>query len=151
MGFVDVSPPTAGLIGSLAASLMYGLNIVAFFTCMYVLLRRRAGGNGVPWFIFCAAVVQFIVSTIHIGNCWRQMLEAFIWDAGSPGASFVYFVEEPAKFTEVINKALVFVESFLTDSILVWRAYIVWGRNIYICVAPVSRTLPTPFNFLAFS
>lgn len=103
-------------------------SIVVFFTCLYVILRRRAGGNGVPWwadtnstfircnicrfwrFIFGGAILQFIVSTIHIGNCWRQLLEAFIWKANIPGASFAYFVEDPTKPTEIIAKTLVIVD-----------------------------------------
>ncbi|KAF9462040.1 hypothetical protein BDZ94DRAFT_762226 [Collybia nuda] len=127
-----VSPPTAGLMASLAASVMYGmLNIVAFFTCLYVLFQRRTGGNGVPWFILWAAIIQFLISTIHIATCWRQMLEAFIWTRYIPGATLMYFIADPAKPTEVISK------SFLTDSILTWRLYMVWGKNILVCIVPL--------------
>lgn len=39
----------------------------------------------------------------------------------------------------------------MADCVLIWRLYMVWGRNIYICVLPIALTCcsmgtPTPYS-----
>jgi hypothetical protein len=105
-------------------------------------------------FLFGAAVAQFIVSTVHIANAWRMLLEAFIWNAQTPGASIYYWVADPSRSTEIICKLVVIInvssmmkdalntnlqiQACLADSALVWRLYMIWNKNIYVCIMPVS-------------
>jgi hypothetical protein len=47
------------------------------------------------------------------------MIEAFIWNAGVPGATAAYFVADPGKPTELIAKAVVIVNvSYFWPSVI---------------------------------
>lgn len=135
--FVDLSPPVSGLVSTLCATMLYGVNVVVFFTCVYVLVQRRLRGGYLPWFLFGGAVTQFIVSTVHIGNAWRRLFEAFIWNAQIPGASISYWVADPSRSTEIISNSVVIISSCLVDAALVWRLYMIWNKNIYVCILPI--------------
>jgi hypothetical protein len=86
-----------------------------------------------------------------------MLIEAFIRDGNIPGASVAYWIDNPSKATEVITKAILILnvsvtipsdcieltpgdsglKSILADVILIWRLYVIWGRNGYICIVPV--------------
>jgi len=65
-----------------------------------------------------------------------MLIEAFIRDANIPGASVAYWYENPSKTTELATKTIVVLNSILADVILIWRLYVIWGRNRYICIVP---------------
>ncbi|KAF9469390.1 hypothetical protein BDZ94DRAFT_378792 [Collybia nuda] len=81
--------------------------------------------------------MQFMVSTVHIGNGWRDIVEIFIENLQYPGGPAQYLETNPARPTTITAKIAVIANSFLADMILTWRLYMVWNRNIYPCIAPM--------------
>ncbi|RDB23414.1 hypothetical protein Hypma_009338 [Hypsizygus marmoreus] len=144
----DVSPPLSGLVGTLTATMLYGINIVLFSVCIYVLTKRRKHGVDLSWFLLGCAIGQFIVSTIQTGNGWRMLIEAFIYEANIPGASYDYWILNPSKTTEIVSKMTIIINSAFADSILIWRLYIVWGRNRYICILPMITVVAYSVTFV---
>ncbi|RDB22230.1 hypothetical protein Hypma_010740 [Hypsizygus marmoreus] len=144
----DVSPPLGGLVGTLAATMLYGINIVLFSICVYVLTKRRNDGVDLSWFLLGCAIGQFVVSTIQTGNGWRMLIEAFIYEANMPGASYDYWITYPPKATQVVSEMTIIINSVFADSILIWRLYIVWGRNRYICILPIITVVAYSITFL---
>jgi len=146
--FADISPATGNLVGRLCGTLLYGVNVMVFSTCMYVLAQRRSKGMGVPWFILVGTTAQFLVATIHVGNSWRMLIEAFIWNAQIPNASFNYWVDDPRKPTEVITKLLPIINSGFADIVLIWRLYVIWDRHKLICIIPIITVVAYTITYL---
>ena len=50
-----------------------------------------------------------------------------------------------------LTKIKIIVQMFIADSIVVWRCYVVWGRNKYVIAIPVLLLLGTigKFPFLS--
>ncbi|KAF8223340.1 hypothetical protein L208DRAFT_1444698 [Tricholoma matsutake] len=143
----DISPSMANLVGRLCSTLLYGINIVVYGSCVYVLYGKRTNTR-ICWFLFTTATIQFIISTIHIGVSWRMLIEAFIQDADIPGTSVAYWIHNPSKVTDVITKGIPIVNSILADVILIWRLYVIWARNRFICILPSIIVLAYTITFL---
>ncbi|KAG6910144.1 hypothetical protein DXG01_012903 [Tephrocybe rancida] len=77
-----------------------------------------------------------VISTIQIGIGWRILVEAFVDHADVPGASTAYFNTLPMTPLQVISKVLIIFNSIFADMVLIWRLYVVWGGNWYVCVPP---------------
>lgn len=60
-------------------------------------------------FIFCGAIAQFVISTVHIATGWRDILETFIWNLDFPGGPAKYKSMNPARPTAVIAQVVVII------------------------------------------
>ncbi|PBK67873.1 hypothetical protein ARMSODRAFT_1020373 [Armillaria solidipes] len=120
-----LAPDLAALVGLWCATVLYGVNLILYFCCVHVLIRRRTSTS---WVLLGGATVQFILSTVHIAAGLRSMIEGFIWSNEVPGGSYHYW--------ENMTRACL-----IGDTILIWRLYVLWNKKIFICLFPVSLVL----------
>ncbi|KAK0432445.1 hypothetical protein EV421DRAFT_1910945 [Armillaria borealis] len=74
----------ASLVGVWCSTVLYGVNLVLYFSCVNLLIRRRW------WILLGSATLQFIISTIHIAAGLRSIIEGFIW-LKDPNGSILYW------------------------------------------------------------
>jgi len=120
-------------------TVLWGINCVLFSGVCFVLLKRtgRKGINS-GWILGITSVVLFAMVTVHVGISLRQLLEAFvnIPSGSSPLYSTLYWIDETNRLA-VVKDYIYNYTVFIQDLILIWRMYIVWGKNWKICVIPV--------------
>ncbi|KAJ7153892.1 hypothetical protein C8R43DRAFT_1126568 [Mycena crocata] len=121
------------LVGIWIETLLYGINCVVFSTAIYVLLYKRSADTR-PVFLLLVSSILFIFATAHVGLVLQQLLEAFIY--GAPGTATLYFADQssPLPVTKLVLYSL---NVFTQDLVLVWRLWIVWGRDWRIIVVPI--------------
>ncbi|KAJ7116264.1 hypothetical protein C8R43DRAFT_1137940 [Mycena crocata] len=128
------------LVGIWIETLLYGINCVVFSTAIYVLLYKRSADTR-PVFLLLVSSILFIFATAHVSLVLQQLLEAFIY--GAPGTATLYFADQssPLPVTKLVlyslNASRPQRRVFTQDLVLVWRLWIVWGRDWRIIVVPI--------------
>ncbi|TFK58136.1 hypothetical protein BDN72DRAFT_966411 [Pluteus cervinus] len=111
------------LAAALAEVLFYGVYVVLFSICTYILLKSPCREN---WPFLIPATVMFALSTVDIAFTFRLVLAktALMFDISAMPFSVA-----------ILPKFLIFaVNNFIADLILIHRCYIIWGRNRYVAM-----------------
>jgi hypothetical protein len=140
--FHDVSPQLAGLVDFWCTTLLYGVNVVIFFICISIMAEQRMKGGTMPIILFFSTISQFLLSTAYAAMGLRMLLDSFISLLESPEAVLAYWAN-PTIPLQVASKGVYITNVLIGDAILVWRLYVVWGKNWYICVAPAIMVIAT--------
>ncbi|KAF9814965.1 hypothetical protein IEO21_04815 [Rhodonia placenta] len=135
MAVTDISLDRAYLAAIWLETLFYGMNIVLFFSCMFVLVVRRRTPR-VNTFLVGIAVAMFCFSTCHVFLGFYRLIMGFIVLRDQPGGPAAFFsdVSIPANVAKV---GLHTVNSIIGDSVVVWRCFLVWGRDWKMCAIPI--------------
>ncbi|KAJ6462317.1 hypothetical protein DFH09DRAFT_1347758 [Mycena vulgaris] len=122
------------LVGIWISSVLYGMNVILYGCCLYIILRRR---NNWTWFLLSTSTVLFIVVTMHIGASLRQLIEAFIQipKLGIPGGSIFYWINLSLPPNTVKEQCYI-IADITQDIVLIWRLYMVYGNNLSIALIP---------------
>ncbi|KAJ6594257.1 hypothetical protein B0H19DRAFT_1094724 [Mycena capillaripes] len=122
------------LVGIWISSVLYGMNVILYGSCIYLIFRRR---NQWTWFLVSTSTVLFIVVTMHIGASLRQLLEAFIRvpKLSIPGGSILYWINLSLPPNRVKASCYIIADIF-QDVVLIWRLYMVYGSNLVIALIP---------------
>ncbi|KAK0226845.1 hypothetical protein EDD85DRAFT_164621 [Armillaria nabsnona] len=129
----DLPIDYASLIGAWCSSMLYGINMVLYFSCVNLLVRRRW------WVLLGSATLQFIISTIHIAAVLRSMIEGFIWLKNPTGA--VFYWENQARLVNVLKEAATITNCLACDTITLWRLYVIWNKSVKVSVPPAIMVL----------
>ncbi|KAJ7499647.1 hypothetical protein FB451DRAFT_1385335 [Mycena latifolia] len=120
----------ATLMASWLAAVLYGINVVLYVCCIRVLYHRGlAGINGI---LLILATLQFMISTGHNVTCLVQLIRGFITNGGTSSGPFLYFLDM-ASTEHVLQEGFYIANSVIGDGILIWRMFIVWNRNWWLC------------------
>ncbi|TCD70174.1 hypothetical protein EIP91_004644 [Steccherinum ochraceum] len=117
-------------------TLFYGMNFVLFWICLFVLIIKRRTPQ-VNKILVSIALAMFAMSTTHVSLGFQRLIEGFISRRDAPGGPAAFFsdVSIPAN---VVKVGLHTVNSIVGDSVVVWRCWLVWGRDWKMCVVPVA-------------
>ncbi|KAK0190134.1 hypothetical protein F5146DRAFT_1139682 [Armillaria mellea] len=123
----------ASLVGGWCSSVLYGVNLVLYFSCVNLLVRRR-------WRVLLgSATLQFIVSTIHIAAVLRSMIEGFIW-LKNPNDAVLYWGNQ-ARLVNVLQETATITNCLACDAIMLWRLHAIWNRSVKVSVPPAIMVL----------
>ncbi|KAF9000324.1 hypothetical protein BDQ17DRAFT_1360043 [Cyathus striatus] len=130
----------AELVGTIIHSTLYGIYVVLFVGSLYIPFRRRSRGRrGVPVpvnkILITVTLTLFVLITIHWIIQLTRLTDAFIFhinDEGGPNAYYGY----PANIKNVLKTAFYVVQTFVGDFTMVYRLYIVWGREWKVVILP---------------
>ncbi|KAI0056857.1 hypothetical protein BV25DRAFT_1920602 [Artomyces pyxidatus] len=144
--FHDISWNMGALVASWVVGPLYGINICVFVLCLRVLHLK--GLRGANLALFMTAVVQFLISTGHVITLLVQLIRGFITSATTLDGPAIYFLNQA---TEHIAQEMLYISnSLIGDAILIWRLYIIWGRNIWLTapfVTLLAKVVLTPVAF----
>ncbi|KIP07585.1 hypothetical protein PHLGIDRAFT_412673 [Phlebiopsis gigantea 11061_1 CR5-6] len=130
----DFPVDEAQIVALFMESVFYGLYLVTFGMCMYVMLvkgrssaRQRAVFLAVALAMFAVASLDAVLLLIHV-------LDAFIWYRG-PGGAIGEF-DEISYWVNAMKTVTYIIQTSIGDGVLIYRCYIVYGRS-WIVVAPL--------------
>jgi len=126
-------------------SLMRGVHLVVFIMALVTIytgpqrigLSRRA--------MTILVVSFFILSTADLGSYWAYVRRAFITHGETAESTAAALNEYPAWYLSMMGVSD--LNAVLADCVIIWRAWVIWGKNWKITVVPVIFTLLT----IAFS
>ncbi|KAI0247685.1 hypothetical protein BJV78DRAFT_898274 [Lactifluus subvellereus] len=136
----DLSWNSASLISSWIVGPLYGINICVFILCVHVLHMKGLKGPNLMMLI--VASVQFVLATGHISTLLVQLIKTYVGAAGT--------LDRPsedwfggASPEHVAQEALYITNSLIGDAILIWRLWIIWNRNFWLCLPFIVLCIAT--------
>ncbi|KAJ7202240.1 hypothetical protein C8J57DRAFT_404822 [Mycena rebaudengoi] len=81
------------------------------------------------------SIVMFVLATMHIGVNYTRILRAFIIYKDEPGGTPAYF-NKLSEFTQVFGSAIYVTQTLVGDSVVLYRCYLVWGRQWQVVAFP---------------
>ncbi|KAH9050355.1 hypothetical protein EDB83DRAFT_1370794 [Lactarius deliciosus] len=122
--------------------------------CVYILCARilyMKGLRGVNLMMLIVASVQFSLATGHVITLLVQLIRAFIGAAGTVDGPSIYLLDQSTP-EHLAQGFFYMTNSLIGDAIMVWRLWIIWNRNFWLC-APfvVLCTVSTVTGYAAFA
>jgi len=117
----------AELLGVYLLSITYGVYLVIFTQCVIAFYRRGFGSVRTYW-LPCATLLIFIVATIHLVTSLIRAWEAFHLQPNNISVATKVF-RDVASLPALIKNGAFIGQTILTDAIMVYRTYIVWGSS----------------------
>ncbi|KAI0323990.1 hypothetical protein GY45DRAFT_1332033 [Cubamyces sp. BRFM 1775] len=131
----DIALDKAYLTAIWLETLFYGMNFVLYWNCLAMLTIRRRTPN-VNKVLVAISTIMFAFSTAHVSLGYQRLIEGFIVLRDQPGGPGAFFsdVSIPAN---VVKVGIHTVNSIIGDSVVVWRCWLVWGRDWRMCILPI--------------
>ncbi|KAI0087879.1 hypothetical protein BDY19DRAFT_994764 [Irpex rosettiformis] len=126
--FHDITAQAANILDSWLTAYLFGL--LTIIGIAYVRLATSQGFHNQTDRIMCGVVIfQLLIAGFHCGLCLQQVLFAFL---GAPNAE-AYSLDQ-TQSTHVAQHGLYLINNIIADSVLVWRLYVVYNKNKWICI-----------------
>lgn len=137
MGVNDNFPIDEAQIGVFMEAVFYGIYLVTFVKCMKFLLW--ADGAFKPLYqlhykMLVGALLMFIFGTLDVAFHLRHNLDAFV-GAPNPQAVLDHF-NDTSNWINVMKMVAYVLQTFVGDAILLYRCWIIYGRNWMIVALP---------------
>ncbi|TRM58417.1 hypothetical protein BD626DRAFT_185230 [Schizophyllum amplum] len=135
-----VSIDVAYMWGIVISTFLYGVYLVMFGIALYILLLPiqpsfRARREPVNRVLVTVAVLMCITCTLHfIAQCLR-MHAAYAQHIEAPGTQPPY-LEDLSHPLAIVTGVCFTIAALLTDALTIYRLYMIWARNIWVCIAP---------------
>ncbi|KAI0630795.1 hypothetical protein C8Q77DRAFT_1062802 [Trametes polyzona] len=137
MGTATFPIDEAYLIGDWLESFVWGVYTTIFSMTLYTIYQKRH--EGVNKFTTITIIVLYILATAHIALALTRLIQGFVIYRNEIDPVF-YF----ANISLRVNMAkdyLYITTLFLGDIVIVWRLYVVWGKNVYVAIIPALMCL----------
>ncbi|CAA7261220.1 unnamed protein product [Cyclocybe aegerita] len=138
----DISADVAYIGGVWTEGVLYGIHIVVYFTLCYIFTSKAytRGRETSSRILLTYSTVMFALSTAHVSLALQELFQGFIYERDStPGGPPVFYRENV--FPN--RKALYIVNTLLGDSLLIWRVFVIYGRNWFVVGPSVLLLLGT--------
>ncbi|EIM89910.1 uncharacterized protein STEHIDRAFT_92491 [Stereum hirsutum FP-91666 SS1] len=116
------------LAGDLLAGVGYGMEVVLYVACALYLCsqwRTRAYARYMLAFI----TLLFVVESIFTGVQTRTVQLMYVDNRNYPGGPYSYFNATQQLAVNVMFEATLFVMTFLCDSLVLWRCWVIWAAT----------------------
>ncbi|KAL5492766.1 hypothetical protein ACEPAI_4213 [Sanghuangporus weigelae] len=123
------------LVSIFVQSVLYGAYSVLFFVATYYMLWNRPGGQPPRRTMLCISLLMFVVATMHVAVNFTRIIKAFINFENAPGGPASFF-NELSEFTQMFGSTLYVLQTLIGDSMVLYRCYLVWGRNLWVVAFP---------------
>ncbi|CAL1707477.1 unnamed protein product [Somion occarium] len=128
--------PTAELIGTFLEAIFYGIYLVIFPQCIGILLKRRKDGGRLVKCFLGVMAFSFILITMHLCVDLTRAFAAFTANMDVPGSPDKYYANVDSTLN-IMKTATYSTTTVISDAVLLFRAWIVWGRNYFIVTVPI--------------
>ncbi|KAF9465908.1 hypothetical protein BDZ94DRAFT_1252548 [Collybia nuda] len=121
----EAGPVTVGLPAAiLIESLLYGVQLVLFCICAYILMQRR---SSIQLVLLLVVTIMFLIATADLAISFRMIVDDLqtVADTSSNVALTHLYPKNPLYITN----------NFLADALLLYRCYLIWKGQRYIIIA----------------
>ncbi|KAH7912514.1 hypothetical protein BJ138DRAFT_1171904 [Hygrophoropsis aurantiaca] len=125
----------ANLLGLFLETFLYGI-FFTLFCLTLVILRRKSETRRHTLIPVASALLA--IATAHLIVDFVRALQAFI--DHDTGSALAYYADL-AHPLEIVKTALYVTQTFIGDSVIVWRCYVVHRRSLYVLIPGVMALL----------
>jgi len=134
-----VIPATFSVLVSVwMETLVYGMNVIMFFLAVSILLRKhnKVFANR-PMLV--AIIILFALATAHVAVNLKRLIVGYVLpNTKAQMEAYLINIADPLNVTKTF---LVIGMNLVSDSIIIFRLYIVYEKRIYVCIAPIILLL----------
>ncbi|KAL0960480.1 hypothetical protein HGRIS_005522 [Hohenbuehelia grisea] len=133
---------TAQIVALFLESVFYGIYLATFVGCIKVLIWQndwlKSFGQINKTMLF-AALAMLVFGTLDLAFGLRNNIDAFIRFQGDPEEHF----QDLSNWLNVMKMVCYVAQTFIGDAILIYRCFIVYGKNYWIVTLPSLLWLAT--------
>ncbi|KAF8483283.1 hypothetical protein DFH94DRAFT_689783 [Russula ochroleuca] len=129
---------------SVAGAAFFGAYVVLAFTALYLLCQRERTVTTVVMMVL--TVVMFGISAAFLSLDIYLVSDGLLHPQRYPKTVVNRF--GPEMTTQIILQG---INSILGDSIVIWRAYTVWGRRLSVVIVPLVLLVGVGLSFFAMA
>ncbi|KAJ7155773.1 hypothetical protein C8R46DRAFT_433765 [Mycena filopes] len=133
-----MSPPWTNLAGLAIGGPLYGVYFVLYILSTYLLIRRSSGAHASPVYrstIFVSGLFLFVAVT---GNLVLTIVRAFLgFVSVADGTTAAAFFDDNSQSTTTIQNVFAAMAILISDSVVIYRLWIVWSRNKFVIILPI--------------
>ncbi|KAF9218574.1 hypothetical protein BS17DRAFT_822735 [Gyrodon lividus] len=122
------------LDGLFLGAIGYGVHMTLFFMCFRLLWTRKKDTKDKLMIVYIT--ILFVLGNIGNGTNLKFGEMTFIDDRDYPGGPNAFFVQESTNIVAVLCNTVYIVNSWFQDALLLYRFWLIWGRNRYLFVIP---------------
>ncbi|KAI0664486.1 hypothetical protein C8Q70DRAFT_1049959 [Cubamyces menziesii] len=122
----------AYLIGSWLESFFWGLYTLLFAMSMHTIYQKRK--EGINKFTTCCLVLLYLLASGHMSLGLTRLIQGFIVYRDTIGP-IAYFSSVWLR-VNMAKDYLYITTMFTGDLVVVWRLYVVWGKNYWYALLP---------------
>ncbi|KAI0771371.1 hypothetical protein BC629DRAFT_764702 [Irpex lacteus] len=139
--FHDTNPRTTAILGAWFAALLNGMLLIVGFGYIQLVVAQRSISR-TEMVMCCLVILQLLISGFHDGLCLQQVIYGFV---AAPNVD--EYLADQGTATHVAQNILYYINNLIADGVLVWRLYMVYNRNKWICVPYVIFILAAFASF----
>ncbi|KAG2022582.1 hypothetical protein CC2G_000319 [Coprinopsis cinerea AmutBmut pab1-1] len=134
--------------GDVVTGTGYGIQLVLFTTCAKYLWekikvsKRSNTSSKSSAFLLAYMVVLMIIETIYVAVQARTVQDMYIDNRNYPGGPWEYFLATQNKAINVMFYATLFLVTLLSDMLVLWRCWVIWGASGSRRLAYAAVALP---------
>ncbi|KAI0091447.1 hypothetical protein BDY19DRAFT_930540 [Irpex rosettiformis] len=113
----------------LAEAIVYGVYVLTFSVTIFVLLRRPSRTHSI---LATITILMFLLSTAHVGLLASTTLRHIVSGSIEVGLE----LRDKAYPEPSIQVVLECLNCILGDTIINWRAWVLWNRNRFVLTVP---------------
>jgi len=111
-----------------------------FFPTMWILFHKPTGR--VSYSLVVTMCTMYILALAHLAVDFQRAIDGFIHNADVARGSLLFY-GNLSNATETVKSVLYVLQTFLGDSFVVWRCFVVWGKQWLVMILPVTMLFST--------
>ncbi|CCL98627.1 uncharacterized protein FIBRA_00629 [Fibroporia radiculosa] len=127
------------IVAGWVESALWGVYTVLYGLTLRIIGRKGWGSSNKV--TLGAITLLYSLATAHNVMSLQILINAFITYIQEPGP--IVYLSEIAVLLNVARDMVYITTIVIGDSVLVWRLYVVWGKNIWIAIFPLCMILAT--------
>ncbi|KAJ7642904.1 hypothetical protein B0H17DRAFT_959946 [Mycena rosella] len=114
------------MAGDVVVGTGYGIQLVLFTTCALFLWKRRKHSRQ-PMFLLAYMSCMLLIESLFVAVQARTVQMIYIDNRNYPGGPWTFFLASQSDPVNVIFYATLFLLTFLSDLLVLWRCWVIWS------------------------
>ncbi|KZT04286.1 uncharacterized protein LAESUDRAFT_658015 [Laetiporus sulphureus 93-53] len=123
-------------IGGQMSAILYGVDLVMYFTTMQALLTKSDARRSDRFFtVYSTIMLLLLTIDVSTNAVWGEQM--WITFRDEPGGVPEFIATQTAVWYETLSSTSVVALIFMSDALLIYRCFILWGSRLVIIVLPI--------------
>lgn len=120
----------------------YGIQLMLYLACARYLWNQRQKRKLQPLFLLAYITVLILVETVYVAVQHRTIQDMYVDNRNYPGGPWQYFLATQYLPENVIFIATLFILTFLSDILVLWRCWVIWAASGQTILASLAVAFP---------
>ncbi|KAJ6491671.1 hypothetical protein C8R47DRAFT_436625 [Mycena vitilis] len=116
------------IAGDVVVGTGYGIQLVLWMNCALFLWKRRRNGRQ-PLFLMFYITAMLLIESLFVAVQARTVQFVYIDNRNYPQGPWQFFLDSQTAAINVIFYATLFLLTFLSDLLVLWRCWVIWAAS----------------------